>query len=110
VQDKRSSERRERIREVEGRPGEQGQKGWRIDLTSRERSKRIDRNIKRKKNSKEKGRMGREETTRTSSGHAVTASCCFVCSWYLPSLSSSPPIINTGTSINLNQQRRPSQP
>jgi hypothetical protein len=33
VQGKRSSER-ERIREVEGRPREQGQKGWRINLTS----------------------------------------------------------------------------
>jgi hypothetical protein len=49
---KRSSERRE----VEGNPREQGQKGWRIDLSSREKSKRINRNVKRKRNSQEKGR------------------------------------------------------
>jgi hypothetical protein len=40
----------------EGRPREQGQKGWQIDLSSREKSKRINRNMKRKRNSKEKRR------------------------------------------------------
>jgi hypothetical protein len=89
MQDKRISERR---REEECRPREQGQKGWQIDLSSREKSKRIDRNVKRKRNSKEKGRKGREETTRTSSGHALTASCRFVRAPYLtPPLLSSPP-------------------
>jgi hypothetical protein len=90
MQDK--SERRERIKQVEGRPREQGRKGRRIDLSSRERSKWIDRDIKRKgRNSKEKGRRGRDETTRTSSGHAVTVSCFFTRSSYLaPLLLSSP--------------------
>jgi hypothetical protein len=103
VQGKRSSERRE----VEGRSREQGQKGWRIDLSSREKE---DRNVRRKRNSKEKGRRGREETTRTSSGHAVTRP--FVVSRPSPPVLPTLPIINTRTSISpllLNPQRHPSR-
>jgi hypothetical protein len=54
VQNKRSSERRKRIREEECRPREQGQKGWWIDLTRREKSKQIDRNVKGKETARRK--------------------------------------------------------
>jgi hypothetical protein len=43
------------MREEEGRSREWGQKGWQIDLTRREKSKQIEKNMKRKgRNSKKK--------------------------------------------------------
>jgi hypothetical protein len=95
----------------EGRPREQGQKGWRIDLSSREKDRQECEEEKKQQGEEKKGR---EETTRTSSGHAAAVSCRFVRSSYLaPLLLSSPtlPIINTRISTNplpLNPQRRPS--
>jgi hypothetical protein len=66
VQGKRIGERRGTMREEEGRSRERGQKGWRIDLTRREKSKQIEKNMKREgRNSKKRRGEDRKRHTPT---------------------------------------------
>jgi hypothetical protein len=61
----------------EGRPREQGQKGWRIDLSSREKDRQEHEEEGKKQYGEEKeGKRGND--THQLGPYAVTASCCFV--------------------------------
>jgi hypothetical protein len=60
VQGKRIGERMERIKEGEGRPREQGQKGWRIDLSSREKDRQECEEEKKQQGERKEGKRGND--------------------------------------------------